>query len=149
MSVHARRVESTPNRSTSETWTHIVDMLDSSNEGAIQELKGITGVVSSIISDRVPENHPFTFVGNGPRVRVYCIFDNKNDGTESPIKHDVLDGDWILYLPCKEADKDWITKKLRNDAPNINVITEGEEVPETNQSESKAVVIDEAAWGQL
>ena len=73
MSVVARRIRATPERSASETWRAIVDLLAPGNGSARVELMSIEGIASSIISTESPKESPIVVKGEGPRIRIYFV----------------------------------------------------------------------------
>ena len=63
MSVVARRIRATPERSASETWQVIVDLLAPDDGSARVELMSIEGIASSIISTESPKDSPIVVQG--------------------------------------------------------------------------------------
>src|SRR5688572_30314849 len=74
MTVLARKVNSVPTRLASETWTRIVDLVAPTNASARTELLAVIGVASSLITRESFKDSPFIVWGDGPRIRVYCIY---------------------------------------------------------------------------
>lgn len=117
MTVLARRVASIPVRSASATWEFIVDLLAHTNGEARAELLAATGIVASLVARESMVVSPVVVVGDGPRVRIYCIHGEKavegtgvNEATlpESPVGS----GSWAVSLPCPAEDLPWVQKAL-------------------------------------
>src|SRR5260370_36015058 len=108
MPVAARRVRATPARSASEAWTVIMDLLAPSSVPAARgEVEAIAGIASGLIADEAM-TAPIVVFGSGPRVRLYCLYDEEaisgEDANESPLAFDATSGDWQMSLPCPAAD---------------------------------------------
>ena len=78
MSTIARRpFSSTPKRDAAETWSAIVDLLTRGRNGpARNELLAVSGVAASIIADQAPKVAPIVVTCDGPRTRIYCLYDD-------------------------------------------------------------------------
>lgn len=108
---------STPARDAHATWAAIVDLLTRNQEGADRiELLSVSGPASSVISDQAPKDAPIIITGDGPRTRIYCIYDEDaidgSDANEDPPAFPPLSGDWAVSLPCAKEDLDWVSKAL-------------------------------------
>jgi hypothetical protein len=124
MSVVARRIRSTPVRSSNDTWSQIVDLLAPDKQSAAhKELQSVSGVSSSLITSEAMKDAPITCSGNGPRVRIYCLYDEAailgEDANEAALQDCPTDGDWQLSLPCPTEDLDWVTKALKRQSTRI------------------------------
>src|ERR1035437_9708602 len=102
MTVVARRIISTPVRSASETWTVITNLLAPADGEGRRELAHVGGVACSLISSEAPAKDAIVVWGNGPRVRVYCLFGEDaitgDDKAESSLATCPTDGDWRMGL---------------------------------------------------
>ena len=138
-----RTFASTPERTASDTWTQIVKLLaPDSNTASHKELLSVSGVAASLISSEAPKEDAIVAYGNGPVVRVYCVFDdaaiNKEDVDESPLTKVPTEGDWKVSLPCAEEDLKWTNKKLASLSKKISARACGEAVEyEETKGESK------------
>src|SRR3546814_5263395 len=75
--VASRTFKSTPERDASRTWTAIVDLLTQGKTGdARTELLAVTGVAASVIADQAPKDAAITVTCDGPRTRIYCLYDD-------------------------------------------------------------------------
>src|SRR3546814_224340 len=78
MTTVARRTfSSTPQRDAHQTWTAIVDLLTQGNTGAARsDLLAVSGVAASVIADQAPKDAPIVVTCDGPRTRIYCLYDD-------------------------------------------------------------------------
>ncbi len=149
MTVIARRIASSPLRSAMSTWDEIAVLLapDPASPARV-ELAGAAGVASASISSEATADEPIVVWGNGPRVRIYCVFgedaiagDNVN---EDPLVRCPTDGEWSMSIPCPPEDVDWSESSLRRGTTRISARAVGEEVQEAEDSSAqpKALTID-------
>lgn len=113
-----RVVCSTPKRDSVETWDKVVEMLTQGKQGAARnELIAIAGVAASIITEKAPKDSAITVTCNGPRTRIYCLYDEDaidgSDAKEDALGYDPLAGDWALSLPCPADDLVWVQRSLK------------------------------------
>lgn len=110
--VIARRVASTPTRTAAQTWEKIVEILAPDlNSDARKELAKASGVACASISSEATGDAAIIVWGNGPRVRVYCVF-NEDAITADGVNEDALsksptEGDWTMSIPCQPEDVKW------------------------------------------
>ena len=125
MTTVARRTfRSTPARDALATWTAIVDLLTRGTEGAARaELLAVDGVAASVIADHAPEDAPIVVTCDGPRTRIYCLYDDDaidgSDANEDPLGFDPLKGDWRVSLPAPADDLSWIQAALKEHSDRI------------------------------
>lgn len=122
--VASRTFKSTPERDASRTWTAIVDLLTQGKTGdARTELLAVTGVVASVIADKAPKDAAITVTCDGPRTRIYCLFDDDaiegSDANEDALGFDPLKGDWRVSLPCLADDLAWVQGALKKHSTRI------------------------------
>ena len=154
--VASRTFRSIPHRSGDQTWRAIVDLLtQGKNSSAKTELLDVSGIAASIIADKCPQDSPIVVVCDGPRTRIYCVFDEEaiedDSGNESPLGFDPLYGNWSLSLPCNEEDLDWVKRALSNKTHRVTardkVLPFSEEAESSNnESESKTLSIDQKGF---
>lgn len=123
--VVARRVASTPKRTAAQTWDKIVEILaPNPNSDARKELAKVAGVACSSISSEAPRDAAVVVSGTGPRVRVYCVFDEDaitGDGVnEDALSKSPTEGDWKLSIPCQPEDVKWSNGKLADVSSRIS-----------------------------
>jgi hypothetical protein len=122
--VHRRTFISTPARDAVTTWNKIVDLLAPTGaHPARKELLSIVGIAASIISDRAPKDDSIVAICDGPRTRIYCLFDDDavdgSDANESVLGYDALKGDWAVSLPCDADELDWVQRALKKHSTRI------------------------------
>jgi hypothetical protein len=145
MTVVARRVVSTPVRTASETWSVITTLLAPKDGPGRNELTKISGVACSLIASEAMEYDAIVVYGNGPRVRVYCLFgeaamsaDGKN---EDALVTCPTENDWSLSLPCLAEDLAWVKSELARLSSRITARELGDTVPEEEAKTSNASVL--------
>jgi hypothetical protein len=125
MSTVASRIfRSTPLRDAATTWKAIVDLLTQGRDGATKtELLSIVGIAASLIADHAPKGAPIVVTCDGPRTRIYCIFDDDavdgSDASEDTLGFDPLKGDWRISLPCPPDDLGWVQKSLAQHSTRV------------------------------
>jgi hypothetical protein len=148
-----RNVASVPARSAKETWRAIVDLVTGDGTVDRHQLDAASSIMESVIADELPAKVPIVFKGPGPRVLIYCLYNE--DALEAGLEIDSLNnnptaGDWRATAPCEAEDVDWMNKSLKTRAPRITVHAadqppEDEEATEAEQT-GKAFEIN---WGDL
>jgi len=152
MTVNARRVRATPFRAADEAWEVIIDLLASGP--ARDELLRVAGVATSIIASEAAKDDPIIVFGNGPRVRVYCLYDKDalaaDNSNEQKLPAPPADGDWGVSLPCPEEDLAWVKAALGKQSKRVTARKVGEPLEVgTNEGEGKetsATTIDKEAF---
>ena len=125
MTTVARRTfRSTPARDALATWSAIVNLLTRGIDGAAHtELLAIAGIAASVIADHVPEDVPIVVTCDGPRTRIYCLYDDDaidgSDANENPLGFDPLKGDWHVSLPVSADDLSWVQAALKEHSDRI------------------------------
>jgi hypothetical protein len=125
MSTVARRtLRSSPHRDAAETWEVIIELLTQGKDSsACRELRAVAGIASSLITDRAPKNAPIVVTCEGPRTRIYCVYDedalNGSDAGEDNLAFDPLKGNWELSLPCPKDDLEWVQPALKKHSLRI------------------------------
>src|SRR4051812_44551892 len=122
--VSRRTFVSTPSRDAAKTWNAIVDLLaPTAAHPARKELLDIVGIAASVISDRSPKDHAIVTTCDGPRTRIYCLFDDDavdgSDANEAALGYDALKGDWAVSLPCDPDELDWVQRALKKHSARI------------------------------
>ena len=122
--VASRTLRSSPHRSASDTWNTIVELLTQGRTGdARNELRAVSGIASSIIADRVAKDAAIVASCDGPRTRIYCVYDEDAidgaDASEDSLGFDPLNGDWRVSLPCQPEDLGWVQGALKKHSTRI------------------------------
>jgi hypothetical protein len=119
-----RDVASIPLRSAKETWRAIVDLVTANDSVDRHQLDAAASIMESLIADEQPAKAPIVFKGNGPRVLIYCLYDE--DAMEAGLGTDGLQanptaGDWRVTAPCEEGDVAWMNNTLKERASRVTV----------------------------
>jgi hypothetical protein len=76
----------------------------------------VGGVASSLIASEAVKDDPIVVYGAGPRVRVYCLYDEEavagDRANEQKLPESPTDGDWAMSLPCPAEDLPWVKEAL-------------------------------------
>ncbi|WHO84112.1 hypothetical protein [Rhizobium leguminosarum] len=117
MTTYSRSFRSSPHRDARETWEAVVDLLTQGKSGAARtELLAVGGTAASVIADQAPKDAAIVVTCDGPRTRVYCLYDDNaidgSDAKEDTLGYDPLKGDWSVSLPCQSEDLDWVNAAL-------------------------------------
>jgi hypothetical protein len=148
--VASRTFASTPKRDAAQTWAAIVDLLTRGLSGAARnELLAVSGVAASIIADQAPKDAPIVVTCDGPRTRIYCLYDDdaveSSDANEDPLGFDPLVGDWHISLPCLKDDLSWVQSALKKHSTRITAREPDAEVVKAENAASlqaQALVFD-------
>lgn len=151
--VASRTFRSSPHRDASATWELIVELLTQGKSGeARSELQAVTGIVSSLISDRAPKDAPIVVTCNGPRTRIYCNYDDSaidgSDANEDVLGFDPLKGDWSVSLPCPKDELDWVVSALKKHSDRITArdLSTGINNEGANKSAAQSMTLDLAGF---
>jgi hypothetical protein len=122
--VASRTFRSTPFRDAAATWKAIVDLLTQGRASSARtELLAVLGTAASIIADQAPKGSPIIVTCDGPRTRIYCLYDEDavegSDASEDALGFDPLKGDWRVSLPCSSDDLAWVQKALAQKSTRI------------------------------
>ncbi len=122
--VASRTFKSTPQRDAAGTWAAIVDLLTQGKvDAARSELLAVSGIAASVIADQVPKDAAITVTCDGPRTRIYCLYDDDaidgSDANEDALGFDPLKGDWQVSLPCLADDLAWVQSALKKHSTRI------------------------------
>jgi hypothetical protein len=142
MTTIARRtIRSSPHRTSTETWTAIVELLTQGKQDAARsELLAVVGIASSIITDQAPRDAPIVVTCDGPRTRIYCLYDEDalegSDANEAHLGYEPLKGDWSVSLPCQADDFSWVQGALKKHSSRITArdLATGLEIDEASDS---------------
>ncbi len=142
MTTITRTFASIPTRSAVETWQAIVDLIAPDPQSAARrDLDAVTGIACSVITDEALRSpSPAVIHGVGPRLRVYCVYDDEalegEDVNEEPLTFVPTDGAWHMSLPCPEDDLSWVTTALQGRSARIRARPIGSDVEEDREADS-------------
>ncbi|WP_324289055.1 hypothetical protein VZQ01_06640 [Myxococcus faecalis] len=149
--VNRRTFRSVPHRDAVRTWTDIVELLTQGKAGADRdELLAVTGVVSCLITDQSPKEAPIVVTCDGPRTRIYCIYDEDavdgTDASEDVLGYDPLEGQWSVSLPCGTDDLAWVQSTLSTHGSRVTArdVSSGISIDddETRLSKAGPLILD-------
>ncbi|HMO87454.1 MAG TPA: hypothetical protein PKC18_21285 [Lacipirellulaceae bacterium] len=132
MSVIARRVRATPERGAVDAWQVIVELIAPDEGDARRELLSIEGIAASTISTESPKDAPMVVRGKGPRVRIYCLFNDEavsgDDANESALAQCPTEGEWSMSLPADSDDVAWVRDALAKKSKRVTVRDKSEDM---------------------
>lgn len=131
MSVISRRFAACPARTASETWTAIVNVIAADSDTLKTQLMEITGIVASIISEETLANNAITLIGSGPRLRVYCLYNEDaiaDDPNEAALSWKPFENEWEMFFPVEENDHEWVSKLLKEKNARFKTYKAGEKI---------------------
>lgn len=142
MTVIARRIRATPQRGACDAWAVVVDILAPEEGDARRELQSVEGIASSLIATEAPKDAAMVVRGTGPRVRIYCLYDDDaiagDDASEGKLAQCPTDGDWKMSLPADAEDVGWIKAALAKKSSRITVREKNEPADSDEDQSSKA-----------
>lgn len=148
-----RDVASIPVRSAKETWRVITELVTGADTVDRGQLDAAASIMESLIADEHPAKVPIVFKGAGPRVVIYCLYNE--DAMEAgldvdPLKDNPTAGDWGATAPCEAEDADWMNKTLKDRAPRITVHDVNQPPEKEEGSKTAQAGADfEIDWGAL
>ena len=110
------------------------------SDDAKTQLNSIAGIVSSLIADETPLKDAITIIGNGPRVRLYCLYGDdaiSDESNESSLSFNPFHGEWEIYFPVHEADLNWVTKALKEKNSRFKTYKTGDKIEDERNDEDK------------
>ncbi len=147
ITVVRRTVLATPKRSALAAWQLIIDLLAATGSVNRAMLLNVSGVAASIIVDRYPQTSPIIVTCDGPRTRIYCVYDedalDEASAHEDPLGFDPLKGDWHVSLPCASEELEWVSAALKKHGDRVVARDAAEQTPsEKTESALPELVID-------
>ena len=123
MTVVARRFAASPIRTASETWNAIINLISTEGSDARKELESVRGVMASLIADEAPRDAAIVVAGNGPRLRIYCLYGSDavdgDDRDERALSWEPVEGDWSMQVPCDGDDLEWVKTAIEKASSRI------------------------------
>jgi hypothetical protein len=152
-SVASRTIRSSPHRDAAQTWELIVQLLTQGVGGEkLKELQAVTGIVSSLIADQAPKNAPIVVTCDGPRTRIYCVYDDdaidSSGAAEDSLGFEPLKGNWQISLPCANDELDWVQSALKKHSTRITArdLSTGFATDEASSSATGSLTLDIAEF---
>lgn len=124
MTVYARTLCSTPQRSARQTWELVIDLIAGEDDQAAAELLSVSGVASSTIASQACVDSPITVRGGGPLVRIRCLYGEDaitgERANERALPSNPTEGDdWVVSLPTLPEDLDWVRSSLASKTSRV------------------------------
>ncbi len=154
MTTIARRFAARPVRTSIEAWAAVRDALCQDNNPAVDEFDRIQGVAASVISSNLPAAHPFVFIGEGPRVRVFMVYDNQalegEDLNESPLVSSPFRSSWTGWVPALPDEIELVQTHLRRMSDCFVAYNVNHDLPEPQASrQDRSLTLDREAMRRL
>lgn len=148
-----RDISSIPLRTAGETWQAIVELITGPDSVDRAALQNVASVMETLIADEQPAAVPIVVKGSGPRLLIYCLYQEK--AMEAGLAIDDLSwnptgGDWAITAPGEEADVAWMNRSLQKRTPRITVHP-ADEPPAGDEDQEVAKAGDalDIDWGVL
>lgn len=143
MTVVARRLASIPARLASETWLRVIDLVAPTNTSAQDELRRVTGIASSLITREAMKESAIVVTGNGPRIRLYCVYgDEAVEGegvNEAALPNSPAEAEnWAMSLPCPADDLSWVNASLKRHSSRVTARDLAETSPPDTEEKTSA-----------
>jgi hypothetical protein len=147
-----RDIASIPVRSAKETWRAIIDLVTGDGSIDRHQLDAASSIMESLIADEQTATVPIVFKGTGPRVLIYCLYNE--DAMEAGLAIDGLSnnptaGDWRATAPSEAEDTNWMNKSLKARASRITVHAADQPPNEKEEDAQKADTALKIDWGAL
>jgi hypothetical protein len=133
-----------------------VDLIAPKTGDSRNELLSIAGIASSLITEAIMSDSPIVVYGSGPRVRIYCLYDEDattgSKAAESELAFVPTKDQWNMSLPSPTADLAWVAVALKAKSQRVTSRDQSDKVEETedaDQSSSQANQIDKGAFLKL
>ena len=139
----ARRVASSPVRTAAQTWAKIVEIIAPDPQStARKELAKAAGVACASISSEATKDAAIVIWGGGPRVRVYCVFDEdaitQDDVNEDALPKSPTEGEWKMSIPCLPDDVRWCSANLAAASSKISARSVNDDVEDGDARQEAA-----------
>jgi len=152
MTLVTRRLASIPANLASVTWLRVIHLVAPTNTAAQNELRRVIGIASSLITREAMRDSPIVVVGDGPRIRLYCVYgeeaiegDAVNEAAipASPAESDT----WAMSLPCPAEDLLWVQASLKRLSSRVTARDLAEtSPPEPERKAASAVSINRESF---
>ena len=148
-----RDIASIPVRSAGETWQAILDVITGAGSVDVETLKAASSVMESLIADERPATVPIVVKGQGPRLVIYCLYNEAamEAGTDiDAITWNPTGGaEWKMTAPAEADDVTWMNNTLKTRAPRItvhDVASPPADDDDDSANQNQSLTID---WGVL
>lgn len=140
--VVVRRIAATPARSAADAWQVIAELVAPRGSAARRELDQLAGIASALIAAEALRENPLVIHGAGPRLRMYCLYDDDAVLGEG-VMEDVLpwcptQGNWAMSLPCLAEDLEWMQAALARISTRVTIRDAAEAVSVSDAGEERS-----------
>jgi hypothetical protein len=148
-----RDIASIPVRSAGETWQAILDVITGAGSVDVETLKAASSVMESLIADEHPATVPIMVKGQGPRLVIYCLYNEA--AMEAGKDIDAITwnptggAEWKMTAPSEADDVTWMNNTLKTRAPRItvhDVASPPADDDDDSANQNQSLTID---WGVL
>ena len=140
MSVTSRKFAAYPERTSTQTWERITQVLCKDSSSAKAEFNAVIGGVSSVICTEIPKSSPIIIRGSGPLIRIYCLYSEDAilglETSEEEVSWNPFREDWKTYIPCAKDEIDLMKKVIENKSDNFKIYDESKKLIFTNNDRS-------------
>ena len=143
-----RDIASIPARSAAETWSAIVALVKQTDSVDTEQLEAAASIMQTLIAEEHPTAIPIVFSGGGPRLLVYCVYNEDAMACGlaiDPLPSNPTKGDWRVTAPCEADDVAWMNNTLKSRAGRLSVHSVND-APDAGQDEKAADAI-QIDWG--
>lgn len=147
-----RDIASIPVRSARETWVTIINLITDSDSIDQSQLDNAASIMESLIADEMPTTIPIVVKGCGPRLLIYCVYneDAMERGLDiDNLNHNPTSDDWNITAPCEDEDVLWMNNTLQARAPRIVVHAKDTLPPDDSNTESQVSTSFEVDWEEV
>jgi hypothetical protein len=125
MSTVRRDFKASPQRTGTETWEAVARLLAPEDGAARRELQSAAGTAGQLIATESVKEFPIIAVGSGPRVHIYCLYDDdaleEDNANEATLAFDATSKDWKVSIPVLKEDIAWSQTELSKVSSRISV----------------------------
>lgn len=139
-----RDIRATPYRTAHETWTFICNLLAKGGTTAATELMAVSGTAEQLICSESPRSAAIVVYGSGPRLRIYCLYDEDalgDDAREDALSFNPTANEWRMSLPAKDDDVTWAKAELEARSKRISARSKDDTIEEVDDEREAATSV--------
>ncbi len=85
--------------------------------------RDVAGIVASVITDQTPKSSPIIVTRDGPRSRIYCLYDDdaldESNSNEVKLGFDATKGNWQVSVAVATDDLSWARAALKQQTSRV------------------------------
>ena len=131
-------------------------LISETGSTARKDFDAVSGIAACLIADETPKDSPIVVARVGPRLRIYCLYDEDavtgEDADETALSWNPTDGNWKMWLPAAREDLDWVERQLANRGSRIVAYELEKGVPDGDSARPEgrqAIVVNVEAFKNL